>query len=305
MTNPILATPLLKVSAAGLTSIRSGKVREVFEVDGHLALVATDRVSAFDVVMNEGVPWKGAVLNHVSEFWFRRLADRVPNHLITTDIDQMPEALRVHRDLLAGRTMLCKKCEPLPVEFVVRGYLAGSGLKEYRETGSICGVALPPGLVESSKLPQPILTPTTKADVGHDEAIDFDGVVDRIGHELAIQARDISLEIFRHASDYAAERGLLLADTKFEFGVRDGVLHWIDEALTPDSSRYWSQANYRAGERQEAWDKQVLRDHLLDIGWNRQPPPPTLTPEIIRETSSRYLESARILTGSKPAGAPA
>jgi len=304
MTESALATPLLQVTLDGLTSVRSGKVREVFELDGDLLLVASDRVSAFDVVMNEGIPWKGAVLNHVSEFWFDELADLIPNHLITTDVDQMPDSIHAYRDVLRGRTMLARKCDPLPVEFVVRGYLAGSGLKEYQRSGSVCGVALPGGLVESSKLPEPILTPTTKEDSGHDQPIDFQGVCDRIGEELATQARDVSLEIFRRASLAAADRGLLLADTKFEFGTRDGKLHWIDEALTPDSSRYWSQENYQAGARQEAWDKQVLRDHLLDSGWNQQPPPPPLAPEIIREVSARYLETARILTGTKPIGAP-
>lgn len=294
--------PLLRTDLRTLGPVRRGKVRDVFELPEGLLLVATDRVSAFDVVMAEGIPHKGAVLTHVSAFWFRELAGLVPNQVITTDIDAMPDAVRRHAAVLRGRSMLVKQARPLPVEFVVRGYLAGSGLKEYRETGSICGVKLPAGLVESARLPEPILTPTTKAEVGHDLPIDFAKVCDLIGTELATRTRDVSLEIFRRAHQKAAERGLLLADTKFEFGIAAGELIWIDEALTPDSSRYWSKATWRAGARQEPWDKQVLRDYLASTGWNKEPPPPALSAEIIAETSRRYLESARILTGSLPEG---
>lgn len=295
-------TPVLETSLEGLTRIARGKVRDIYAVDGGLLLIATDRVSAFDVVMNEGIPNKGKVLTHVSKFWFDRLADVVPNHLITTDVAKMPAAVRRFESLLAGRTMYVRKAQPLPVEFVVRGYLAGSGLKDYKKTGAICGVKLPAGLVESSRLPEPILTPTTKAAVGHDEPIDFAGVVERIGKDLAEKTRRVSLEIFQRAHAIAEERGLLLADTKFEFGVLDGQLLWIDEALTPDSSRYWSKAAWKEGEPQQPFDKQVLRNYLLSQPWDQKPPPPKLSAEIIAQTAQRYIESARILTGSAPEG---
>ncbi len=293
-------TPLLDASLDGLTRISRGKVRDIFEVGDDLLLVATDRISAFDVVMNEGIPHKGRVLTHVSEHWFRELADLLPHHMLTTDVDAMPDAVRRHADVLAGRSMLCRRAEPLPVEFVVRGYLAGSGLKEYRKVGSICGVELPPGLEESSRFETPILTPTTKAAVGHDEPMTFAQVEETLGADLARAARDAAIRIFQEAHSRAAEKGLLLADTKFEFGLIEGELVWIDEALTPDSSRYWSKETWKAGEPQQPWDKQVLRNHLLSLDWNKQPPPPPLTDEIVRETSRRYVETAKILTGTSP-----
>ncbi|MFH0946115.1 MAG: phosphoribosylaminoimidazolesuccinocarboxamide synthase [Planctomycetota bacterium] len=292
--------PLLTTDVTGLEQISRGKVRDIFRVGDDLLLVATDRISAFDVVMAEGVPGKGRVLTHVSEFWFRRLAGLVPNHLITTDVNEMPAEVRRHADQLAGRSMLVRRARPFAVEFVVRGYLAGSGLAEYRKTGSICGVSLPEGLVESSRLPEPILTPTTKAEAGHDEPIDFGQVENLLGSEMAAQARDVALLIFNKAHELAETRGLLLADTKFEFGLLAGELLWIDEALTPDSSRYWSRMTYRAGEPQQPFDKQVMRNYLLKTGWNRKPPPPALSREIVEETSARYIESARILTGRSP-----
>lgn len=284
----------------GLKRIARGKVRDIFEVDGGLLLVATDRVSAFDVVMEEGIPFKGRVLTYLSEFWFRQLADIAPNHLITTDVSKMPPSVAVHRDLLVGRAMYVKRARPLPVEFVVRGYLAGSGLKDYKKTGAISGVKLPPGLAESSRLPEPILTPSTKAEVGHDEPIDFQGVVERIGKDLAERTRDVALALFRKASTIAEARGLLLADTKFEFGVDGGKLLWIDEALTPDSSRYWAKSAWQEGVPQQPFDKQVLRNYLLAQPWDQKPPPPKLSAAIIEETSKRYLETARILTGKAP-----
>lgn len=294
-------TPILDTSLDGLTRIARGKVRDIYAVEGGLLLIATDRVSAFDVVMNEGIPHKGKVLTHVSKFWFDRLADVVPNHLITTDVAAMPSSVRRFESVLAGRTMYVKKAQPLPVEFVVRGYLAGSGLKDYKKTGAICGVKLPAGLVESSRLPEPILTPTTKAAVGHDEPIDFAGVVERIGKDLAEKTRRVSLELFQRAHAIAEQRGLLLADTKFEFGVLDGELIWIDEALTPDSSRYWSKDAWKEGVAQQPFDKQVLRNYLLAQTWDQKPPPPKLSAEIVGETARRYVETARILTGSAPA----
>ncbi len=296
-----MTDPLLRTVLDDLELQSRGKVRDIFAIDAdHLLLVASDRISAFDVVMNEGIPHKGRVLTHVSRYWFERLEGTVPHHLVTTDVGAMPEAARRHAGVLSGRTMFVRRAQPLPVEFVVRGYLAGSGLKEYQKTQSICGVPLPRGLAESSRLPEPILTPTTKAEVGHDEPITFAGVCDTLGRGVAHRARDVALELFRQAHAHAEERGLLLADTKFEFGLRDGELIWIDEALTPDSSRYWSKSAWREGERQEPFDKQVLRNYLLGLDWNQKPPPPPLSREIIRATSDRYLETARILTGRSP-----
>jgi phosphoribosylaminoimidazole-succinocarboxamide synthase len=295
-------TPILDTHLEGLKRIARGKVRDIYEIEDGLLLIATDRVSAFDVVMNQGIPNKGKVLTHVSKFWFDKLAGIVPNHLITTDVAAMPKAAQRHEATLAGRTMYVKRCEPLPVEFVVRGYLAGSGLKDYKKTGAICGVKLPSGLAESSRLPEPILTPTTKAAIGHDEPIDFAGVCERIGKDLAEQTRSVSLEIFKRAHAIAEERGLLLADTKFEFGLLDGKLVWIDEALTPDSSRYWAKSAWKEGVAQQPFDKQVLRNYLLAQPWDQKPPPPTLSDEIVAETARRYVETARILTGSAPAG---
>jgi phosphoribosylaminoimidazole-succinocarboxamide synthase len=297
MTTAMADSVLLSADLPGLERVARGKVRDVFAVDDGLLLVATDRVSAFDVVMNEGIPHKGRVLTAVSAFWFDQLRDVVPNHVITTDVTAMPAAVAPHHEVLRGRTTYCRRANPLPVEFVVRGYLAGSGLKEYRAKGSICGVPLPPGLVESSRLPEPILTPTTKAAVGHDEPITFEQVREQLGAKIADRARAVALAIFDRASALAEKRGLLLADTKFEFGLIHGELVWIDEALTPDSSRYWSKAEWKEGVAQQPFDKQVLRDYLLKQDWNQKPPPPPLSPEIVAETSRRYLESARILTG--------
>jgi phosphoribosylaminoimidazole-succinocarboxamide synthase len=294
--------PLLATRLEGLEPKRRGKVRDIFEVDDGLLLVATDRISAFDVVMNEGIPHKGRVLTFLSEFWFTELAGVVPSHLVTTDVARMPEIAQKNRNLLEGRTMFVRRADPLPVEFVVRGYLAGSGLAEYRETGSICGVKLPKGLTESSRLPEPILTPTTKEHTGHDLPIDFQGVVDRIGKPLAEKTRDVALELFRRAHARAEQRGLLLADTKFEFGLIGGELAWIDEALTPDSSRYWAKAAWKEGEPQNPFDKQLLRNHLLTLKWNKKPPPPPLPADLVQRTSDLYLETAKLLTGRSPLG---
>ena len=293
-----MTTPLLDVRLDGLRPLGRGKVRDSFEVGDDLLLVTSDRVSAFDVVMNQGIAHKGRVLTHVSRYWFEELSDLLPHHMITTDVEAMPDAVRRHADVLAGRAMLCRRAAPLPVEFVVRGYLAGSGLSDYRATGSICGVALPAGLVESSRFDAPILTPTTKAAAGHDEPMTFAAVEETLGAPLARRARDAAIGIFEAAHARAAERGLLLADTKFEFGLIDDELVWIDEALTPDSSRYWSADRWKEGEPQQPYDKQVLRNHLLSLDWDRTPPPPELSEEILTETSRRYLEVAEILTGS-------
>lgn len=291
--------PLLTIDLEGLERIHRGKVRDLFRVGDDLLLVTSDRISAFDVVMNEGVPGKGRVLNQVSAFWFDQLRGILPNHKITIDVDAMPDAVRRHARILRGRAMLARRTRPLPVEFVVRGYLAGSGLAEYRAAGSICGVSLPPGLAESSRLPEPILTPTTKEQAGHDRPITFDEMSTILGADRARETKAAALALYRAAHDYAESRGLLLADTKFEFGELDGRLLWIDEALTPDSSRYWSKAAWRPGVPQDPFDKQVLRNYLLGLkDWNKSPPPPPLPTSIIQTTAQRYRETARILTGA-------
>jgi phosphoribosylaminoimidazole-succinocarboxamide synthase len=290
--------PLLNVELEGLERIHRGKVRDLFRVGGDLLLVTSDRVSAFDVVMNEGVPGKGRVLNQVSAFWFDQLRNILPNHKLTIDVDAMPDSVRRHARVLRGRSMLARATRPLPVEFVVRGYLAGSGLAEYRGAGSICGVPLPAGLQESSRLPEPILTPTTKEQAGHDRPITFDEMSKILGHERARETKAAALALYRAAHDTAEARGLLLADTKFEFGELDGRLIWIDEALTPDSSRYWAKAAWRPGVAQDPFDKQVLRNYLLGLkDWNKAPPPPPLPASIIATTAERYRETARILMG--------
>lgn len=290
--------PLLTIELDGLERLHRGKVRDLFRVGDDLLLVTSDRVSAFDVVMNEGVPGKGRVLNQVSAFWFDQLSRILPNHKITIDVDAMPDAVRRHARVLRGRSMLARRTRPLPVEFVVRGYLAGSGLAEYRATRSICGVQLPDGLAESSRLPEPILTPTTKEQAGHDRPITFDEMAKILGAERARETKAAALALYQAAHEIAEARGLLLADTKFEFGELNGRLIWIDEALTPDSSRYWAKAAWRPGVPQDPFDKQVLRNYLLGLkDWNKAPPAPTLPASIIETTAQRYRETARILMG--------
>ena len=275
----------------------SGKVREVFEADGKIVLVATDRVSAFDVILNQGIPGRGIVLTRLSEFWFRKLEKTCPNHLVTTDIDKMPDAVRKNAATLAGRTMLVRALDIVPVECVVRGYLAGSGWKEYQQGGSVCGVQLPKGLVESAKLPAPIFTPTTKAKEGHDLPLTYAQVEELVGAHTASSLRDLSLAIYRAGVAYAEKRGILLADTKFEFGLADGRLVLADEALTPDSSRYWDANTYAPGRPQDSFDKQIVRDWLEQSGWNKSPPPPDLPAEVIEKAGRRYREIADRLIG--------
>jgi phosphoribosylaminoimidazole-succinocarboxamide synthase len=274
-----------------------GKVRDIYELGDKLLVVATDRVSAYDVILTEGVPGKGRVLTQISRFWFEKLAALVPNHYITTEVAAFPAPFPRHRALLEGRSMLCHRAKRWDVECVVRGYLAGSGWKEYQAGGEVCGVKLPPGLRLSSKLPEPIFTPATKASEGHDENISFDRMVSIVGGETAEKLRAASLAIYRAAADHAESRGLILADTKFEFGERDGVLTWIDEALSPDSSRYWAIDSYREGVAQDSFDKQVIRDYLDSIAWNRTPPPPTLPDAVIEKTAQRYEDALRRITG--------
>ena len=278
----------------GLRLHSRGKVRDLYEFGDRLLIVATDRLSAFDVVLPTPIPDKGRVLTQLSLFWFDKLRDVVPNHVLGT---ALPQELAASREELEGRAMLVRRTEPIPVECVVRGYLAGSGWKEYRPTGKICGLALPPGLRESEKLPEPIFTPATKATSGHDENIPFEEVARRVGRELAERLRDVSLELYRRAAAYAGPRGILLADTKFEFGLLKGELIWIDEALTPDSSRFWPAAGYQPGRAQPSFDKQYVRDYLERMGWSKQPPAPELSPEVVAATRLRYREAYRLLTG--------
>jgi len=295
--------PVMTTSLEGLGPRRQGKVRDIYDLGDQLLLVATDRISAFDVVMNEPIPDKGRILTRLSAFWFRLLADLTPNHLISLQVEEFPPACRPFQDRLEGRTMLVRKCKPLPVECIVRGYLSGSGWAEYRQSGAIGGLPLPPGLVESQKLPEPIFTPSTKAELGtHDENIDFATMAGLIGAALAAKVRDLSLAIYQRALAWAEPRGIIIADTKFEFGLADGAdekLLLIDEVLTPDSSRFWPREDYRPGGPQKSYDKQYLRDYLETLGWNKQPPPPPLPAEVIANTRARYLQALKTLTGEE------
>jgi phosphoribosylaminoimidazole-succinocarboxamide synthase len=298
--------PVMSTALAGLGPRRQGKVRDIYDLGDSLLLVATDRISAFDVVMAEPIPDKGRILTQLSAFWFRHLADLTPNHLVSLKVEEFPPACRAFQDLLAGRTMLVRKCKPLPVECIVRGYLSGSGWAEYREEGAIGGLALPPGLVESQKLPEAIFTPSTKAELGtHDENISFAAMASRIGAALAAKVRDLSLALYRRALTWAEPRGIIIADTKFEFGLADGTdgtyerLLLIDEVLTPDSSRFWPQEDYQPGGPQKSYDKQYLRDYLESLGWNKQPPPPPLPADVIANTRTRYLQALQTLTGEE------
>jgi len=289
---------VVETKLAGLSLIARGKVRDIYEVDGKLLLVASDRISAFDVVLPDGIPGKGKVLTQISAFWFSKLSDIIPNHMVSTDVEEYPPSARGHEAVLAGRSMLCRKARPLPVECVVRGYLSGSGWAEYREHGEICGIRLPEGLRESDRLPEPIFTPATKEEKGkHDMNIPFAKMVEILGKETAGKARAISLEIYRRSVDYARGRGIIVADTKFEFGFDDGKLILIDEVLTPDSSRFWPAEGYMPGGPQKSFDKQFVRDYLLTLPWNKTAPGPKLPPDVIVKTAEKYREALRILTG--------
>jgi phosphoribosylaminoimidazole-succinocarboxamide synthase len=278
--------------------VKRGKVRDVYEIDDLLLIVASDRMSAFDVVMDDPIPDKGKILTAISIFWFKKLEGLVANHLISSNPIEYPEACRKYLAQLEGRSMLVKRAKPLPVECIVRGYLSGSGWKEYLSQGSVCGIPLPQGLLESQKLPEVIFTPSTKAEGGlHDENISFDRAVDLVGKEVAETVKKMSLEIYRSGSDYAARKGIIIADTKFEFGITDQGLILIDEVMTPDSSRFWPQDEFRPGGPQKSFDKQFLRDYLSGINWPKKPPPPELPDEIIRKTREKYLEALERLTG--------
>lgn len=297
-----LHTLLLKTELPGVEPFARGKVRDLYALGDRLLIVASDRISAFDVVLPSGIPDKGRVLTQLSVFWFEFLRDLVPTHFLTATVDEFPQAARCHRAQLDGRAMLVRRAQVVPIECVVRGYLAGSGWKEYRQTGRICGVRLPAGLRESEQLPEPIFTPATKATSGHDQNISFDQMAQQVGGALAEELRSLSLGIFRKAADYARSRGLLLADTKFEFGHEvesEGSqrLLLVDEVLTPDSSRFWAADGYQSGRPQPPFDKQLVRDYLEKSGWNKQPPAPSLPSDIIEATRERYREAYRRLTG--------
>jgi phosphoribosylaminoimidazole-succinocarboxamide synthase len=290
------------IDLPGLKKLRSGKVREVFDLGETLLFVATDRLSAFDVVVPDPIPHKGAVLNQISAFWFKRF-DNIQNHLVTADFEEFPKALQPLSEQLAGRSMIVRKTTPLAVECVVRGYLAGSGWKEYQESQSVCGIKLPAGLKLASQLPEPIFTPATKAEKGHDENIDMQRCAQILGDEIANHVKKLSLEIYSHGREHAAQKGIIVADTKFEFGTIDGELFLIDECLTPDSSRFWPQDEYAVGQSPPSFDKQFVRDYLETLDWDKTPPAPRLPKDVIEKTSAKYLEAFRRLTGNEIAHA--
>ena len=289
---------LLKSNFEGLDLLKRGKVRDIYAVDDKLLIVATDRMSAFDVVMDDPIPDKGKILTSISVFWFTQLASIVENHIISTHPAEYPEPCQKYREQLDGRSMLVKKARPLPVECIVRGYISGSGWQEYKSKGSICGIPLQQGMVESEKLPGPLFTPSTKAEKGiHDENISFDRAVEILGKETAEKVRALSLKIYEFGRELAAEKGIIIADTKFEFGFENGHLILIDEVLTPDSSRFWPMDTYTPGGPQKSFDKQYLRDYLNSLDWPKEPPPPKLPSEVIEKTRDKYIEALEKLTG--------
>jgi phosphoribosylaminoimidazole-succinocarboxamide synthase len=296
--NSLVDTVLLQTDIGELELYASGKVRDVYRVDNeHLLFVATDRISAFDYVLATGIPNKGKVLTQLSLFWFDLLRGIVPNHLVTADVNAYPKVLKSHAEKLRGRSMLVVKADMVPIECVVRGYISGSAWKEYKSTGSVCGIPLPTGLRESDKLPEPIFTPATKAVSGHDENISFEKMCELVGKPLSQELRELSLRVYQKAADYARERGIIIADTKFEFGRSPAGLILADEVLTPDSSRFWPADRYQPGKAQESYDKQYVRDYLEQVRWNKQPPAPGLPTEVAQRTSDKYMEAYRLLTG--------
>jgi phosphoribosylaminoimidazole-succinocarboxamide synthase len=293
MSKLVLKTDFPELKLAG-----RGKVRDIYDLGETLLIVTSDRISAFDVIMNEGIPDKGYVLNQISIFWFRQMEGIIPNHIIATEVADFPQECRRYADILEGRSMLVKKAAPLPAECVVRGYLAGSGWKDYRSSGIVCGIKLPDGLVESDRLPEPIFTPSTKAELGsHDENISFAQMVDLCGKETAERMRDVTLKIYCRARDIADTKGIIIADTKFEYGIYEGDMIIIDECMTPDSSRFWPKDLYRPGGPQPSFDKQFLRDYLETLDWNKTAPAPALPEEIVRKTGEKYMEALVRLTG--------
>ncbi len=295
----MLTEPLLQLDLPGIPKLKSGKVREMFDLGDALLMVATDRISAFDCVMPNGIPRKGEVLTQLSHFWFARFAGRLPNHLLAGANDPLPPRLQPFAGQLARRSMIVKKARPLAIECVVRGYLAGSGWKEYQKSRTVCGLPLPAGLTESSELPQPIFTPATKAETGHDENIPFAEAERIVGRDVAAQVRDASLELYTAARNYARQRGIIIADTKFEFGLFDGRVILIDEVLTPDSSRFWPADAYQPGRGQPSFDKQFVRDYLETLDWNKTPPAPALPLDVVAKTTDKYLDAYRRLTGNE------
>lgn len=293
-----MSTPLVQTDFPDLKLAARGKVRDIYDLGETLLIVTSDRISAFDVIMNEGIPDKGYVLNQISAFWFRQMEDIIPNHILSTDVKEYPAECQKYAEQLEGRSMWVKKAKPLPAECIVRGYLSGSGWKDYKATGSICGIKLPEGLVESSKLPEPIFTPSTKAELGtHDENITFDQMVEMCGKELAEKVRDVTLKIYCKARDIADSKGIIIADTKFEYGIYNGELIIIDECMTPDSSRFWPKETYKPGGAQPSFDKQFLRDYLETLDWDKTAPAPDLPAEIYKKTGEKYMEALVKLTG--------
>ena len=288
---------VLETNLPGVKFLRRGKVRDVYEVGEHLLIIATDRVSAFDVVLPNGISEKGRILTQISLFWFDQVKDIIENHMVATEVKDFPPLLRKYEGILEGRSMLVKKARPMPVECIVRGYLSGSGWKEYREAGTVCGIALPGGLEESARLDEPIFTPSTKADEGHDINIRFESMKDAVGEEIAEKLRDSSLGVYTRARKIAEKKGIIIADTKMEFGEYEGRIILIDELLTPDSSRFWSAASYAPGKGQDSYDKQIIRDYLLTLDWNKAYPGPVLPNHIVQKTVERYREIYKIITG--------
>lgn len=292
---------IINTDFTDLKKVSQGKVRDIYDLGQHLLIVATDRISAFDVVLPNAIPHKGYVLTQISRFWFEKMADIMPNHLVAVDVTDFPRECHRYKADLDGRSMLVKKAKPLPVECIVRGYLTGSGLKDYQRTGTLCGIKLPQGLVESSRLEQPLFTPSTKAEIGaHDENISFELMSSILGEYKAVQVRDLSLEIYTKARQIGEQKGIIIADTKFEMGEYNGDLILIDEVLTPDSSRFWPKEGYQPGKTQPSFDKQFVRDYLNTLDWNKQAPGPALPAEVIEKTSQKYLEALEILTGLAP-----
>ncbi len=289
----------METHLAGARLSRRGKVREIYDLGDSILLVASDRISAFDCVLTPGIPDKGKILTQLSNFWFKRFPE-VENHLIESDMARLPESLQADRAVLEGRSVLVRKAEVIPFECVARGYLAGSGWQEYKQTRRVCGIRLPEGLLEASPLSEPIFTPATKSEKGHDENISFERMANQIGTETAERLRDLTLQLYRQASEYALTRGLILADTKLEFGMHEGRILWIDEAFTPDSSRYWEAKLYVPGKSPASFDKQFVRDWLESTGWNKRPPAPRLPEGVVRTTREKYLEAFRVLTSSMP-----
>jgi phosphoribosylaminoimidazole-succinocarboxamide synthase len=293
----ISTAPLLETSLQGLTIHRRGKVRDVYEVGNDLLIVATDRISAFDYVLGSGIPDKGKVLTQLSAFWFDRMGDLVPHHMITWDVAAYPAELRPHADVLRGRSMLVRRTDPIQIECVARGYLSGSGWKEYQQTGAVCGITLPAGLRESDRLPEPIFTPATKAETGHDVNISEEEAGRLVGADLVARLKAVTLEIYSRGVAHAESKGILIADTKFEFGLVGDQIILIDEVLTPDSSRFWPRSQYTPGAGQPSFDKQFVRDYLEEIRWNKQPPVPSLPDNVIARTREKYVEAYRLLSG--------